>query len=285
MYVAFDMDNTLGYFEVVGPLAYFMCPEFLENPEESKNNRLEISKRLRSTLARVRKTFAMELLKDGVVETVLRPNLTSMIRPCIKAKATVILYSNTGNTFSTHLAKDLIEHKFKAPGLIKLVADVFHPLRHPETQGARGADGFLNPDKTYPVLMTMLQSVSHASIHPDEVAFVDDRDPVHRIAEAVPLGLTYIKPTAFAPRMGKRSRQRILEIGLYVMDRAGLLSDMEYMSSAICYRVVQGRTIRGFPDLLSYVWERMNETYFPPSKWVDDTIMIEGEIGRFFQRG
>ena len=288
-YVAFDLDNTLGYFEVVGPLAFFMSPEFLKNPEESVRNPLTISRRLTLLLEHVRHDFAAELLKrPHILHAVLRPNLDTLIKPLLKKKTTVIIYSNTGNAFSTHLAKDLIERKYKSPGLIKLIADVFHPLRKPETSALRGGDGFLNPDKTFPVLNTLLAAAAkrQSTIHPGLILFVDDRTPVHPIAEAVPRGLTYIKPTPYAPRLSKAVRQEILEVALGVMDRVGLLSNAEYLASGFCYRMVRRKggvtVLRGFPDLLSYVWKSMNETYYPPAPWANDTPNLESGMRRFF---
>lgn len=290
-FVAFDLDNTLGYFEVVGPLAYFMSPDYLMNPEESVKNPLTLSKRLMAKLQNVRRDFVTKLLqRPDVLHAVLRPNLDALIRPLLKEKITVIIYSNTGNTFSTHLAKDLIERKYKAPGLIKLIADVFHPLRAPETTGAAGADGFLNPDKTFPVLERLLQAASHrhAPIHPAQIAFVDDRTPMHPIVEARKRGLTYIQPTPYAPRLTRKVRQEILQIALEAMEKAGLLSDGEYLSSGICFRRIRRQegvtTLRGFPDVFSYVWKTMNETYYPPMQWEADTLSLESGMRRFFQQ-
>jgi hypothetical protein len=297
-HVAFDLDNTLGYFETVGPLAYFFSPEFLSNPEERVGNSLALSRALIAKLAHVRKVFAASLLKHPeLLKKVLRPNVDVLIKPILKAKrekpVTVIIYSNTGNSFSTHLARDLIEMKFKCPGLFSLIADVFHPLREPETRAATpGANGFANPEKTVPVLMRLLQEGArrrsrgdhgYAPIHPETVAFVDDRTPVHRIAEAIPLGLTYIKPTQFAPKQ-TTERRGILTLALEAMDAAGLLSNDEYLASAICHRRIGRKIIRGFPDLFSYVWEAMNESYIRPKNWVDDTFTLESRMRGFFSQ-
>ena len=290
-YVAFDLDNTLGYFEVVGPLAFLMSPEFLENPEESSKNSLKLSKGLKLKLKNVRKEFAEKLLKTPhVLPAVLRPNLDLLIKPLLKKKPTVIIYSNTGNAFSTHLARDMIEHKYRSPGLIQLIADVFHPLRESEIIGAGGdANGYMNPEKTYPVLVALLKAAakSSAPIHPDQILFVDDKTPMHPISEAITWGLTYIKPTPYAPRVNRTVRREILEIALDILDKAGLLSDEEYLSSGICFRRIyrsEGTTvIRGFPDLLSYVWKSMNETYYPPRKWLDDTPSLKIGIRQFCQ--
>jgi len=296
-YVAFDLDNTLGYFETVGPLAYFFSPEFLSNVEERVGNGpLRITRSLIAKLAHVRAAFASNLLKHPeLLKKVLRPNIDALIKPILKAKkdrvkVTVIIYSNTGNSFSTHLAKALIETKFKCPGLFSLIADVFHPLRKPETAPATpGANGFLNPDKTVPVLLRLLEEGEKrtsrgpsATIHPETVAFIDDRTPVHRIAEAVPYGLTYIKPTQFAPKLKVAERREILSLALDAMET--LLSNEEYLASGICNRRIGSKVIRGFPDLFSYVWEAMNETYIKPADWVDDTFSLETQMRGFFEK-
>jgi len=167
---------------------------------------------------------------------------------------------------------------------------VFHPLRKPETTGKAGPDGFMNPDKTFQVLERLLQAAAnrHAPIHPDHIAFVDDKTPMHPIVEAVPLGLTYIKPTPYAPRLTKIVRKEVLEIALGVMDKAGLLSDEEYLGSAFCFRRIRRAegvvTLRGFPDLFSYVWKTMNQTYYPPLTWRDDTFSLESGMRRFFHQ-
>jgi hypothetical protein len=289
-FVAFDLDNTLGYFEAVGPLAFFMSPEFLQNPEELPTNPLKISKRLEGTLRIVRREFAAELLKrPDIIHAVLRPNLDALIKPILRKKMTVIIYSNTGNSFSTHLAKEMIERKYKSPGLIKLIADVFHPLRKPETTNA-GPRGFMNPDKTFPVLERLLQEAAnrHESLHPDRIVFVDDKTPMHSISNMTSHGLTYIKPTPYVPKLTKKTRQEILQIALGVMDKAGLLSDNEYLTSAFCFRRIQRIegvvVLRGFPDLFSYVWKTMNQTYYPPSTWEDDTVTLESGMRRFLRQ-
>ena len=257
-----------------------------------------MTKNLTTKLAHVRNAFALSLLKHPeLLKKVLRPNIDALIKPILKAKkertpVTVIIYSNTGNYFSTHLAKALIEAKFKCPGLFSLIADVFHPLRRPETAPAiPEANGFLNPDKTVPVLLRLLEEgekratrgpAHSVPIHPDSVAFVDDRTPLHRIAEAIPHGLTYVKPTPFAPKLKVTERREILTLALEAMD--DLLSSDEYLASGMCNRRIGNRVIRGFPDLFSYVWKAMNETYYTPANWVDDTFSLDVEMAGFFER-
>jgi len=133
-YVAFDLDNTLGFFELTNPLAFLWSPDFLENPEQSAvNQRLEISSKLNTKLKRARATFADSLLNDSdLLSLVIRPNIDAILVPLLKNKKklkAVIIYSNTGVTYSMELAKYLIEKKFRAPGLISLMADHWHPLR------------------------------------------------------------------------------------------------------------------------------------------------------------
>jgi hypothetical protein len=298
-YVAFDMDNTLGFMEIVAPIGRFFSYEFLSNPEEAPHNApLQLSSRLRSLLSRAQRMFAAELLnRPELLDTVLRPNIDSLIEPILKAKkrgvpVTVIIYSNTGSCFCTHLMKLLLESRYKAPGLIKSRVDVFHPLRAKETPAAPSAapGSFRNPDKTFPVLARLLQSAARTSapIHPESVVFIDDRDPLHRLTEVIPEGLTYIKPVQFSPRLRRGQRDEIFGIALEIMDRIGLFSDMEYMHSGICFRRVryggEMRVLRGFPDLFSFVWESMNERYMPVVPWRDDGAELEAAMNRFLRK-
>ena len=298
-YVAFDMDNTLGFMEVVAPIGRFFSPEFLSNPDEAgPNPPLQLSPRLRSLLTRAHHLFVQELLeRPELMAITVRPNVESLIQPLVDAKkgglpVTVIIYSNTGSSFCTRLMKDLLEKKFRAPGLFQSLVDVYHHLRAEETPPVlpRSRNNFRNPDKTFPVLERLLQSAAHTSdaIHPDFVAFVDDRDPVHRLDEVVPDGLTYIKPSAFSPKVTKKQRKEVFGIALEVMDRIGLLSNMEYMNSGICFRRVayggEMRVMRGFPDLFSFVWESMNERYYPAVPWSSDGAELSAAMKRFVRK-
>ena len=86
-YVAFDLDATLGFFELTNPFAHFWSPNYLENPEQSAvNKRLDISPRLKAKLARVRTTFANSLLRNPhLLDIVLRPNLDAILTQLLAA--------------------------------------------------------------------------------------------------------------------------------------------------------------------------------------------------------
>jgi len=95
-YVAFDLDNTLGFFELTNPLAFLWSPDFLENPEQSAiNHRLEISTSLNNKLKKARTTFANSLLEDSsILSIIIRPNIDAIITPLLKKNnlKTMIIY-------------------------------------------------------------------------------------------------------------------------------------------------------------------------------------------------
>jgi hypothetical protein len=135
-YVAFDLDATLGFFEITNPLAFLWSPDWLENPEQSAlNGRLTLSHGLRVKLSRARIAFANALFANKeLLNIVLRPNLDAFFPHLIQAKKakkvkSIIIYSNTSVTYSMELAKALIEKKFRAPRLFSLMADHWNPLR------------------------------------------------------------------------------------------------------------------------------------------------------------
>jgi hypothetical protein len=283
-YIAFDLDNTLGYFDIIAPLAFFWSPEFLSNPDQAKYNApLRISNGLKGKLKRARDRFASALLRrTDLLEKILRPNLNTLIDPIVstrylrKVKA-VVIYSNTTNYYKMELAKALIEREFKAPGLFSLVADIYHPLRGADHVEERPERHYIEPLKTYASLHELLQEAADtsAAIHPHQVAFIDDRKVLHELIKETPAGLLYIQPTSFFAAFSKKERQQIMQMALEAMQQVGLLNDVEYMRSGICNRIVAYeqfplKKLRGFPDVLSYVWSKMMEVPNPRAPWCND---------------
>jgi len=114
--VAFDLDNTLGFFDVVGPWGEFFSVDLLENSVNTLKNPGQIfsptlKRRLRKVEAAVLKAIRGN---PEILEMIIRPNLDALLLPIIQAKrkgkvTAVCIYSNTPNTYSMYLAKALIE--------------------------------------------------------------------------------------------------------------------------------------------------------------------------------
>jgi hypothetical protein len=300
-HVAFDLDNTLGFFEFTNPLAYFWSQEFLENPEQSRPNaELTISKALKAKLKRAQSNFVTLFLQNPHLHhLVLRPNLHAMILPLLKAKRnrklkTVILYSNTSVTNSLELAKEIIERMYNAPGLFALSADHWHPLRtadHPK--GGIQPYKYVEPKKTITTLQRLFRV---AAKHPKNkviplkhIAFVDDRNPKHELQEQEAGGLTYIVPTSYYPHANKQEKKELLLLAAAAMDQVGLLKDPEYLNSGFCHRKIpyhftKLHEIHGFPDLFHYVWGQIQQVRVPKEPWYPDTMTIQGTMTEFLKQ-
>jgi hypothetical protein len=295
-YIAFDLDNTLGFFELTNPLAFLWSPDFLENPEQSAPNaRLELSAKLHAKLKRARQTFANNLIADPeLLNLVLRPNLDVVFPPLLHAKKrgilkAVIIYSNTGVTYSMELAKHLIEKKYKSPGLISLMADHWHPLRVADRPRYVPEGRYVQPEKTIKTLQLLFRTATGQKSQVDvgKIMFMDDRDPKHKLQEQEGEGLTYIIPSAFHPRITDYHKRAILFLALEALDKCGLLSDEAYLSSGFCHRnipydYVKRHRVDGFPELFAYVWERIEKV--ESGKWAPDTIQLESKMYEYLEK-
>jgi hypothetical protein len=287
-HVAFDLDNTLGFFELTNPLAYLWSPELIENPEQSRvNHPVELSPRLRKKLSRARVHFANALLADReLLFTILRPNLAAMLQPLLRARRAgdvdaVILYSNTGVTYSMELAEYLIERQWRVPALFDLAADHWHPLREADHPKRAPPNRYVEPLKTIETLKKLFRAATGRRRGPptESIIFVDDRQPKHKLAEQETDGLTYIVPTSYYPRVATPLRKRLLAYAVHALDRERLLGNEEYLHSAFCYRNIpydftKVHELRGFPDLYNYVSEQVYAVQSPRQAWRDDTMTL-----------
>ncbi|NBV77519.1 hypothetical protein EBR66_05135 [bacterium] len=295
-YVAFDLDSTLGFFEVTNPLAYFWSPEWLNNPEQSAvNRRLELSSKLHVKLAKARAYFANSLLTHpDVLFLVLRPNLNVVFEPLLAAKRnrklkSVIIYSNTSVMYSIELAKYLIEKRFKAPGLISLMVDHWHPLRNADRHTS-STGVYVQPEKTLQTLRVLFRTATKSNVTPptNKIMFMDDRRPKHKLQEQEAEGLTYIVPSAFYPKVTELDKKLILLLALQALQKAELLSDHEYLNSGFCYRTIpydytKRYRVYGFLSLFNYVWRRM-QNVTSNTDWKSDTDALQARVQEFLEK-
>ena len=289
-YIAFDLDSTLGFFELTNAFAFLWSPDFLENPEQSAPNaHLEISAKLNRKLAKARQTFAANLLKDpDLLSTVLRSNIDDMILPILQAKKdvkAVIIYSNTGVTYSMELAKYLIEHKYRSPGLIALMADHWHPLRVADRPRYVPEGRYVQPEKTIKTLQVLFRSVTGVAPPPSAILFVDDRTPKHTLEAQEAEGLTYIVPKPFVPTISAYNRKRLLFMAFESLQVSGVL-DKEYLDSGFCNRSIpydntKQLTVRGFPALLKFVWGQIMNV--GDKTWTDDKD-LKAHITKYLEK-
>ena len=301
-HIAFDLDNTLGFFELTNPLAQFWSPEFIANPEQGQHNSpLRLSPTLQRKLARARATFAKFVAADAnLYRLVIRANIDAMMGPILTARRrhklrAVIIYSNTSVTYSMELAKAVIERKFRAHDLFRLMADHWHPARTADGSAAHSIGRpakYVEPLKTIETLQKLFRYATHSRRHiPIEtMAFVDDRQPKHELAAQEPAGLTYIVPTRYYPSpVTAQDRRDVLDAAIEALDVAGLLDDEEYLHSAICYREIpydwnKRLSVRGFPDLYAFVKQSIDAVQVPRAAWQDDSWQLSSAMERFLER-
>jgi len=293
--VAFDLDCTLGFFEIVNRLANLWSTEHLTNPEQSRNNsRLRISVTLRQKLQRARETFAQSLLKDpSILKTVIRPNLDALFLPLLEAKRTrllktIIMYSNTSSNYSIELAKYLIECIYQTR-VFSLEANYWHPLRQADAINYK-APKYVEPYKTMETLQKLFKKALHqkAPIPVKNILFVDDRIPKHRLEENEAEGLTYIVPTPYAPVVTPQQRDYILFLAFNALVSQGLTKNAEYLNSGFCHRNIpydytKIHRVDGLTSLLEYVRKSMDDAS-DGSTWVPDTRKLSSEVRAFLHQ-
>ena len=288
-YVAFDLDRTLGFFEIVGPLAFLWSKEFLSNPEQSANNSsIRMSRKLEIQLARARETFARSLLGEPkLLFTVLRPDLAELIQPLLKSPKfkSAIIYSNTGVSYSVELGKFLIEKYYKAPNFFSLTADHWHPLRDEDLTGK-----FEEPKKTIGTLQKLFRRAAHRrnDVPIKNILFVDDRVPKHELAYQEKEGLTYLNIHPFVPSIKDKQRDHILFLAVSALDKHGLLKSTEYLESGFCHRDIpydytKHHPIRGFRELLSFVKTAMFEVEVGPTRWREEVTYIRKTMKEYLE--
>lgn len=297
-YIAFDLDNTLGFFELTNQLAFLWSPEFLENPEQSAHNiPLELSSKLKNKLKAARSRFVDHLLNyPEFLDLIIRPNVDIIFYQILNAKRAnrvkaIIIYSNTGVSYSMELAKELIEKKYKYPGLINLMADHWHPLRVADRPRYIPEGRYVPPEKTIKTLKILFHQVTgeRAPTPTNKIMFMDDHMPKHKLQEQEAEGLTYIVPKAFYPEIRYYHKRALLFLAYESLQYCGVLSDETYLSSGFCNRVIiakdkQKYIIDGFPSLYKYVWNEIYNIDGGRSPWIPDTITLNAEISRFLEK-
>jgi hypothetical protein len=295
-YVAFDLDNTLGFFELTNKFAFLWSPSFLDTPEQSNVNRpLNLSPKLSQQLKRAREIFVDKLLEDkDILSTIIRPNIDTLILPLLEAKKkgklkTIIIYSNTGVTYSLELAKAILEKKYGTE-LFSLLADHWHPLRTADHKDHRPGQ-YVEPYKTIQTLTLLFNAAtkSQSNIPYENILFVDDRMPKHTLQQQEVDGLTYLVPTHFVPKITHMQKDYLLFLAWMSLEEAGLLRNPDYFRSGFCrrnipYELTKVHTIRGFPDLLTYVFQSVEHVKGAVRAWTPDTATLKAKMARFLKQ-
>ena len=292
--VAFDLDKTLGYFQHVAPWGDFFSVETLENSFNMDiNPRFKIAAGLRAKLQAAESLFVKRVMRDkALMQTLLRPNVGSLLRPLIRAKKAgtiraVCIYSNTWSTFTMILAKRLLESLYDCPGFFDATIDATHPLRKHDWATIEQGE----PVKTFRVLRDIFRTECGVKgrIEPRDILFVDEREEDHYLYADVTNGLTYLKPTPFSPVISEEVKERMFMLGVGVLDDSGLFADTEYLDSQIFHCNKFARTNRTFKlsgifQLLELAEEYIRKAGRHPVVFNNDSASCKRTIAKYLSQ-
>jgi hypothetical protein len=291
--VAFDLDATIGNFQVIGYLAHLWSIDMINATDQLNDNRPFIaSASLKTTLERVKETFAAYLLRDkDILSLIIRPNIGELLGPLLEAKRTrhlktMIIYSNTGVTYTVELAEYLLEHMFKASKLFSVKADWWHPLRTADRVVIRGEQIM---HKRIETLQLLFQKglKSKKKIPLGNILFIDDRVPRHTLIQQIPEGLTYLVPTPFEPTIPYKQKEYILFMAFAAMQEHGLFDNKEYLDSRFCHRMIKvsqtmGVMVNSLPELFGAVSEFILSVEGTP--WKSDSAALRKGVREFLKQ-
>jgi len=290
--VAFDLDWTLGNFEIFWYLSNLWSIEDITTKDQRGNMSFNPSRSLRNALDRVKHTFLTYLLKDkSILDVIIRPNIDELLDPLLEAKKsrhlkTMIIYSNTRVAYTVQLAEQLLEHKFKAPKLFALKADWWHPLR---TADRFYQGNILYTQKRIETLQRLFQKAlkSKKMIPVHNILFIDDKIPRHTLVQQIPEGLHYIVPTAFHPPLSVAQKEYILFLAFMALQEHGLLENDEYLRSPFCSRRIhtsetESVRVENFIELFAYVKRGVMSLEGTP--WTSDSAALKAGVRAFLQQ-
>ena len=244
--VAFDLDNTLGYFDHIGPWGDVFSVETLENSfNMSLNPHFHLSADLRRSLKATEQRFLKSVLgRPDLLKTILRPNLDAMIEPLLKAKRlgkvrAVCIYSNTWSTYTVNFGKELIEAIYTCPGFFDCVVDSSHPIRKGDYKKVVGGESCLKTMKVLKAIFKTLCGVK-GTIRPSDILFVDERKEKHVLQEQESEGLVYLKPTFFEPSVSDRIKRLVYRLGMDALEAECLLNNHEFLNSDVFHAIKFG---------------------------------------------
>ena len=295
--VAFDLDNTLGHFDLVAPWGEFFSVDLLENPVYLKYNRgFTLSDGLKRRLRAIEMRIVEMVEKSDVLSTIiLRPNLDAMLNPIIEAKRdgrvkAVCMYSNASSPYKLKFAKTLIERRFNCPGFFDCLVDATHTIRGYDWR--KRAPSTHEPLKTFATLRRIFKDLCGVQgvISPEQILFVDDRFVKHHLENDEKYGLTYLKPTVFSPPVSEIMKRASFADMLNCLYYAGLFTDVEYLESPIfnCvkYNVYDRRAvkIRSVFQLINFAENSLKDRIMKPIDFRNDSKRIHQVIVKFLAK-
>lgn len=293
--VAFDLDWTIGNFDILWYVAHLWSLEDI-NTTEQRNGLAPFvpSRGLQTTLERVKHTFANYLLRDNaILDLIIRPNIHEILHPLLEARRsrhlkTMIIYSNTGSPYTVELAEYLLERMFKTSKLFSIKADWWNPLRAADKSVIEGE---VIMHKRIETLQLLFQKglKTKKKIPLSNILFIDDRTPRHTLVQQIPDGLTYLVPTPFRPAMTKQQKEYLLFLAFAAMQEHGLFENTEYLESRFCHRKITF----SYPEYSVQVVDSINDLFLTIARymldvegapWVSDSAALKSAVKTFLKQ-
>ena len=220
VYLAFDLDGTLGNFIIMWRILcnlkqteFFNMTPQKANPIPNESMEWELGISYTSLVKRIAEA---EMSKKPL--GIFRPGIFKLLKEVVKLKASnkvqgVIIYTNNGSLPLVNFVRDVFHYAVKNP-VFDGVYYFHHPLR------TKDAFGKPNPNKNWLELKRLIKDIGAPDLEPKDVMFFDDQMHQHLTTT---LGSNYIK---VLPYTYKVPHERVLEIYHKALKDSDLLSDM-----------------------------------------------------------
>jgi hypothetical protein len=220
VYLAFDLDGTLGNFIIMWRILcnlkqteFFNLTPQKASPVSDENMEWELGISYTSLVKRIAEA---EMSRKPL--GIFRPGIFKLFKNIVKLKAEnkvqgVIIYTNNGSLPLVNFVRDVFHYVVKNP-VFDGVYYFHHALR------TKDAFGKPNPSKNWLELKRLLKDVGAPDLEPKDVMFFDDQ--MHQHLTSV-LGSNYIKVN---PYEYKVPHERVLDIYHKALKDSDLLTDM-----------------------------------------------------------
>ena len=220
VYLAFDLDGTLGNFIIMWRILcnlkqteFFHLTPQKANPLPDESMRWELDISYTSLVKRIAEA---EMSKNPL--GIFRPGIFKLFKTIAKLKNEkkvqgVLLYTNNGSLPLVNFVRDVFHYAVKNP-VFDGIYYFHHALR------TKDAFGKPNPSKNWTELKRLFNNIGAPDLEPKDVMFFDDQ--IHQNLTAT-LGSNYIK---VLPYTYKVPSERVLEIYHKALKDSDLLSDM-----------------------------------------------------------
>lgn len=198
-WVAFDMDQTLGCFDLVHPFLTVFFPDVLQQVyrapyyDGKKQPKLDISPKEKKSLADAFQVFVKWMAVKEEKNKLLRPGIIQILQLLLKAKKQglvggLIIYSNNSNPYMLHFCHELIRCIIgaKEPVFCQLL-HWWHPLRNAEVRNPSVVRLLGHGPKTVETIQRAFKMYpcAAASVPSSHILFFDDL--IHKqISDVIP---------------------------------------------------------------------------------------------------